>query len=58
MVDSHDILLLGVGLLIGIGFATLLILVHNMPSNSTPNVVAPNYVQAPSLIQKPESLGG
>ncbi len=48
MVDSNDLLLLGVGILIGLGFVTVLLLIQRQPSYVA---ISPSYVQTPESIR-------
>ena len=49
MVDSNDLLLLGVGILIGLGFVAVLLLVQRQPSYVA---ISPSYVQTPESIRR------
>ena len=48
MSDTNNLLLLGVGVLIGLGFVTVLLLVNNR--SYVPYVEQPNYVSMPKSL--------
>lgn len=47
MADSNDLLLLGVGILIGLGFVTVFLLIQRQQ---------PYVAMSPSYVQMPESI--
>lgn len=49
MVDSNDLLLLGVGILIGLGFVVVLLLVQKQPNYAMS--YPPTYVEVPRSIR-------
>ena len=49
MADSNDLLLMGVGILIGLGFVTVLLLVHNQ---NQPSSLPYSYVEVPKSIRR------
>lgn len=48
MADSNDLLLLGVGILIGLGLVTVFLLIQRQ----TPYSVQPTYVEVPPSIRR------